>query len=81
MYRVPYVVPEQLECGVVGAAALMAASTGDAPDLDAAVARMVRFGAEIQPDPAWADLYDRMMPIYARLYDHSKAFYDDLDAL
>ncbi len=81
MYGVPYVVPEELECGVVGAAALMAASTGDAPDLDAAVAQMVRFGGEIRPDPAWVDLYDRMMPIYARLYEHSKAFYDDLDAL
>lgn len=81
MYRVPYVVPEELECGVVGAAALMAASTGDAPDLDAAVARMVRFNGEILPDPAWADLYDRMMPIYARLYESSKAYWDDLDAL
>ncbi len=81
MYGVPYVVPEELECGVVGAAALMAASTRDAPDLEAAVSRMVRFGAEIDPDPAWVDLYDRMMPIYARLYEHSKAFYDDLDAL
>jgi xylulokinase len=81
MYGVPYVVPEELECGVVGAAALMAASTGDAPDLDAAVARMVRYEAEIQPDPAWTDLYGRMMPIYTRLYEQSKSFYDDLDAL
>jgi len=81
MYRVPYLVPEEPECGVIGAAALMASATGQAADLDAAVARMVRFGAEIRPDPAWADLYDRMMPVYARLYEHSKAFYDDLDAL
>ncbi len=81
MYGVPYVVPEELECGVVGAAALMAASTGDAPDLDTAVTRMVRFGTEVAPDPAWVDLYDRMMPIYARLYEQSKAFYDDLDTL
>lgn len=81
MYRVPYMVPEELECGVVGAAALMATSTGQAADLNTAVTRMVRFGAEIQPDPAWADLYDRMMPIYSRLYEQSMAFYDDLDAL
>ncbi|MCR9136371.1 MAG: FGGY family carbohydrate kinase [Alphaproteobacteria bacterium] len=81
MYRVPYLVPEEPECGIVGAAALMAASTGGAPDLDTAVARMVRYETEIAPDPAWADLYDRMMPIYARLYEHSKSLYDDLDAL
>ena len=81
MYRVPYVVPEELECGVVGAAALMAAATGNAADIDTAVARMVRFGAEITPDPQWADMYDRMMPVYARLYGQSKAFWEDLDAL
>ncbi|MDJ0685494.1 MAG: FGGY family carbohydrate kinase [Alphaproteobacteria bacterium] len=81
MYGVPYLVPEELECGVVGAATLMAVSTGDAPDLDTAVARMVRFGAEIAPDPEWADLYDRMAPIYAGLYAHAQDFYDDLDAL
>ncbi|MEO8244620.1 MAG: FGGY family carbohydrate kinase [bacterium] len=81
MYRVPYIVPEELECGVIGAAILMAASTGGAADLDSAVARMVRFKGEILPDPAWADRYDRMTPIYARLYESSKAHWDDLDAL
>ena len=81
MYDVPYVVPEELECGVVGAAALMAASTGGAPDIGAAVARMVRFEDEIRPDPAWSAVYDKMMPIYSKLYEHSKAFYEDLDAL
>jgi xylulokinase len=81
MYRTPYLVPEELECGLVGAATLMAASTGDAASLDDAVGRMVRYGGEIVPDPATADLYDRMMPVYARLYEHSKSFYDDLDAL
>ena len=81
MYNTPYLVPEELECGLVGAAILMAASTGDAPGLDAAVSRMVRYGGEIAPDPAWVEVYDRMMPIYARPYEQSKAFYDDLDAL
>ena len=81
MYRVPYVVPEELECGVVGATALMAAATGHAPSLGAAVARMVRYETEIQPDPEWSDHYDRMMPIYTRLYEQSKTVYDDLDAL
>jgi xylulokinase len=81
MFGVPYVLPEEPECGVVGAAALMAVATGDAPDLDAAVARMVRWTLEIAPDPEWTAVYDRMMPIFARLYRQSQAFYDDLDAL
>lgn len=81
MYRTPYLVPEELECGVVGAAALMAASTGQAADLDQAVTRMVRFAGEIQPDPAWADLYDRVMPLYSQLYLQSQDVYDALDEL
>jgi xylulokinase len=81
MYDVPYVIPEELECGVVGAAVLMASSTGNATDIEAAVQRMVRFQAEIVPDPKWTDIYNRMMPIYVRLYEQSKAFWEDIDAL
>lgn len=81
MYDVPYLVPEELECGVVGAAMLMATSTGDAPDLDAAAARMVRFRQEVLPDPQWTEVYDKMMPLYSRLYQSAQAFYDDLDGL
>ena len=81
LYRVPYLVPRELECGVVGAAAMMAAATGGAPDLAAAVARMVTHEREVAPDPAWADRYDRMMPLYADLHRASRAFYDRLDAL
>ena len=32
-------------------------------------------------DAAWTARYDRMMPIFARLYAAAQAFYDDLDAL
>jgi xylulokinase len=81
MYGVPYLVPRELECGIVGAAAMMAAAVGDAPDLGAAVGRMVGFEAEVAPDPAWAERYDRMMPVYERLYRAAQAFYADLDAL
>ena len=81
MYGVPYLVPRELECGVVGAAAMMAAAVGDAPDLAAAVGRMVAFEREVAPDPGWAARYDRMMPIYERLYRSAQGFYDDLDAL
>lgn len=81
MYGVPYLVPEELECGIVGAAMLMAAGCGDAPDLEAAASRMVRFSQEIHPDPAWAETYDRMMPIYSGLYAAAQPFYEQLDAL
>ena len=81
MLGVPYVVLEEPECGIVGAAMLMAVATGDVADIETAVARMVRPSREIMPDPAWSAVYDRMMPIYARLYQQSQAFYDDLDAL
>lgn len=81
VYRVPYIVAEEPECGLVGAAILMSSAIGAAPDIDTAITKMVRFGAEIAPDPELADLYDRMMPIFGRLYEQSQAFYDDLDAL
>jgi xylulokinase len=81
VYGVPYLVPRELECGVVGAAAMMMAAVGDAPDLAAAVGRMVAYEAEVEPDPAWADRYARMMPLFERLYTAGGAFWDDLDAL
>jgi xylulokinase len=81
MYQTPYFLVEEPECGVIGAGILMAVATGAASDLAAATGRMVRLGPEIMPDPAAADRYDAMMPIYSRLYENSKAYWDDLDAL
>ncbi|MCD1636411.1 pentose kinase [Martelella mediterranea] len=81
MYDVPYLVPEELECGVMGAAVLMAAGSGNEGGLGEAAAKMIRYTGEIMPDPAERDLYDRMMPIYNRLYDNAQHIYDDLDAL
>ncbi len=81
LFNVPYLIPRELECGVVGAAAMMATATGDAPDLGTAVGRMVAYEREVAPNPAWTDLYDRMMPIYADLYRSSQGYYDRLDGL
>lgn len=81
MYNVPYLVPEELECGVVGAAALMAAAVGDEPDLESAVNKMVRFEREVTPEPEWVELYDKMMPTYEKLYLAAQPLYADLDAL
>lgn len=81
MYAVPYLVPEEPECGLVGAAMLMARATGDAADHKDAAKKMVRYAREVLPNSEWSDRYDRMMPIYTRLYETAKSFYDDLDAL
>ncbi|MEO5614432.1 MAG: FGGY family carbohydrate kinase, partial [Cypionkella sp.] len=81
MYGVPYVVPEELECGIVGAAMLASVAAGHHADISAATTQMVRYGAEVKPDPQSAERYDKMMPIYARLYRASQAFYNELDQL
>lgn len=81
MYGVPYLVPEELECSVVGAAILMAVASGNKPDIKDATLGMVRYGRQFDPTPQWADLYDKMMPVYADLYQTSQQFYDRIDAL
>ena len=78
LYGVPYLVPEEPECGVVGAAVLMATATGAAPDLGAAAARMVRHAGEVRPDPAWAARYDDLMALFADLRRSSQAFHGRL---
>lgn len=77
----PILVPEEAECGVVGCAAMVAAATGRFSTVQDAAAAFVRHGAEIAPDPEWAERYARMQPVFDRLYHHSQALYDDLDGL
>lgn len=77
----PILVPEEAECGVVGCAAMVAAATGRFATVQDAAGAFVRYGAEIAPDPAWAERYARMQPVFDRLYRHSQALYDDLDRL
>jgi sugar (pentulose or hexulose) kinase len=59
----------------------MAHATGKFADLRSASSHMVRLGEQINPNPAWCELYDRMMPIYSDLYHVSQQFYDRLDQL
>lgn len=72
---------KEAECGVIGAAMSMAVALGDYSNFEDAAEAMVDYTDEIKPEPYWVELYDQMMPIYARLYEHSKSFYDDLDRL
>jgi len=62
-------------------AALAATAVGRFGRLEDAVAAYVRYVDEVKPDPGWAHTYARMQPVFDRLYAHSQALYDDLDAL
>jgi xylulokinase len=81
IYGRPILIPEEPECGLVGCAALAAVATGAASGLPEAVERLVHYGREVKPDPAWVETYARMQPVFDRLYASSQPFYDDLDAL
>lgn len=81
IYGVPIVVPKEPECGVVGCAAIAATARGRFSNLEDAIAAYVRHVNEVRPDPAWVEIYARMQPIFDKLYVHSQALYDDLDAL
>ena len=80
-YGVPIVVPREAECGVIGCAAMAAAATGRFSRVEDAVDAYVRYIDEVAPNPAWAETYARMQPVFDKLYAHSQALYDDLDAL
>ena len=81
VYGRPILIPEEPECGLVGCAAIAAVGTGAAATLEEAAARTVRHGREVAPDPAWTDRYAAMQPVFDRLCETSRAFYDDLDRL
>ena len=77
VYGVPMLVPAEAECGVIGCAILAAAATGRAD----AAASFVRHAAEIDPNPAWAERYARMRPVFDSLYRNSQSQYALLDEL
>ncbi|AMM13990.1 pentose kinase [Burkholderia sp. PAMC 28687] len=81
MYRTPILVPAEVECGVMGCAILAATAHGQFARLGDAVSAFVQFEREVLPDPRAGDIYDRMMPLFERLYSSSQQFYDDLDRL
>ncbi|TIM72818.1 MAG: pentose kinase [Mesorhizobium sp.] len=80
-FNIPILVPREPECGIVGCAAMAATATGRFSRVDQAAERFVSYGAEILPDPGWAEIYSRAQPVFEQLYHHSQALYDDIDAL
>ena len=81
VYGCPIQTPADPECGLLGAAMLAGVASGALPDLDAAVARFVRFDREILPNPAWQERYDRQGRLFDRLYETSEAYWDEFDRL
>ena len=81
VYGAPITVPAEPECGLVGCAAMAQTAAGRHSSLASAAGALVKVAAEVAPDPAWADTYARMQPVFDRLYHRSAALYDDLDAL
>ena len=60
---------------------MAATATGRFSRLEDAIDSYVRHVDEVSPDPAWVQTYARMQPTFDKLYAHSQALYDDLDAL
>jgi len=81
VFDTPVLVPQEPECGLVGCAAMAATATGRFSRTEDAAEAYVRYDEEIAPDPAWAEIYSHVQPVFDRLYHHSKALYDDMDAL
>ena len=81
VYDIPILVPAEAECGLIGCAALAATALGHYPTPADAASHLVHYDREILPDPRWVAQYAKMQPLFEKLYYHSQALYDDLDAL
>jgi xylulokinase len=81
IYGVPVAVPKEAECGIVGCAVIAQTATGRRASLNKAVAALVAMDDEVQPDPAWAETYSRMQPVFDDLYRTAQPLYARLDAI
>jgi xylulokinase len=81
IYDCPILTPADPESGVLGCAMLAGVGAGIFSSLEDAVQRLVRYDAEIQPNPAWSDRYERMGAFFNRVYEHSESYWDELDQL
>lgn len=81
VYDLPIAVPREAECGLVGCAAMAQTALGYFSSLQEAAEALVRYEADVLPEPQWRDVYSRMQPVFEKLYVHSQAMYNDLDHL
>jgi xylulokinase len=81
VYGIPILVPAEIECSVVGCAAMAATALGRFARVEDAAAAYVGYAGEVAPDPAWAEVYAPMQAFFERLHAHSTALWDDLGRL
>jgi len=77
-YGCPILTTAAEECGVLGCAMLAGTAVGLYPSLAEAAARLVRITDEIQPNPAWAERYARLAPVFDRAYENGKLYWQML---
>ena len=81
VFDVPYQVPVNVECGVLGSAILTGVGLGLFDGIETAAAKLVRYEKDVLPDPRWTEVYRRMFPVFEKLYAESRPFYAMLDDL
>ena len=81
IYNCPILTTADPECGVLGCAMLAGVGAGIFDSVDDAVRRLVRYDAEIRPDPVWSDRYERMAIFFNRVYAQSETYWNEMKAL
>ena len=66
---------------MLGCAILAGVGAGLFQTVDDAVARLVRYEAEIAPNPAWSERYEPMISLFNRIYEQSQEYWDAFSAL
>ena len=81
IYGCPILTPADPESGVLGCAMLAGVGAGIFNGIDDAVRRLVRYDAEIQPDPSWSERYERMTSFFNRVYLQSESYWNEMETL
>jgi xylulokinase len=81
VYGCPILTTADPECGVLGCAILAGVGAGIFDSIDDAVRRLVRYDAEIQPDPFWSERYERMASFFNRIYTQSESYWNEIEKL
>jgi sugar (pentulose or hexulose) kinase len=74
-------IPENIETGLLGGAALAGLGVGVYSSPAEAVARLVRLRPPIRPEPALMDYYAELYEVFEQLYETSGELCSRLDAL
>jgi xylulokinase len=79
IYGCPILTPTDPESGVLGCAMLAGLGAGIYDSIDDAVRRLVRYEAEILPDPSWSERYERMASFFNRVYLQSESYWNEME--